>query len=568
MGKIRRLRDLSLFMKMLIVISLVCLILTVGNSLILRLTYQAYDEQLYIHAAQVATSFVGQVESEFLQLNSISLSMIGDKGVQDKLTVLRDDFIGSDNWRHARSAMQTYVQSYIYNVDMFDEFCVYTRKGLTIGDARELSDSDKKELETVAASFKGGPHIILYGGNVYFIRQIREIAGLSLDNLGTMIGKIDIHKLMEECSRTYQKSGFGLKISVFADGFPVYVGTDNTAPIENDGWQIQGNQFVSQTTDSRGWKFLVSIPYDDIHKTIRLTISRSFSLALSIAVIAMLCGYYLIKRSTRHLETLMSKIDAYRDGVLPEQDEVLKYVNRYDEFGRLHRHFDRMAYDLKKLNDETYNRMLQQKEAQFKQLQQQIQPHFIFNTLSLITWIAYDHKDTEIAELTSSLSRLLRTSMSFNDKTVSVGDELKLVDDYMLIQSRRFGDRLHYEQMIPQSLYKVQIPQLTIQPVVENSIKYALEEMLETCSINLLARIEGETALIIIEDNGPGIDPEILEKLESHQIEANGHGIGLLNIQKRLQLVFGEQYGLSFHRIEEKTQVWIRVPLAGNEMKS
>ena len=105
-------------------------------------------------------------------------------------------------------------------------------------------------------------------------------------------------------------------------------------------------------------EILLYSPYDDIHNSIRLTESMSLVLTMGIALLAFLCSYFLVKRSTRHLNTLLEKIDAYRDGVLPEQSKMHPYQNRNDEFGRLHRHFDRMAYDNKKLNDEAYDRML------------------------------------------------------------------------------------------------------------------------------------------------------------------------------------------------------------------
>lgn len=98
----------------------------------------------------------------------------------------------------------------------------------------------------------------------------------------------------------------------------------------------------------------------------------------------------------------MKKIDAYGKGELPSLESMEDYAERRDEIGRLHRHFDRMAYEYKRLNEENYNRMLLQKENQYKQLQQQIQPHFIFNTLSLITWKAYESEGTEVAKLTNA----------------------------------------------------------------------------------------------------------------------------------------------------------------------
>ena len=560
MRKVRRLRDLSLTMKIVAVIACVCLVLSVGNYMILQNTYQAYDEQLYIHTAQMFTSFVGQVDTRFSQVDILTISLITNSSFQDSLIEMRGHPEGSTPWLAARDKVSTYLHSYLYGIDMFYNFAIYLEDGERIGTNDGLSANQRDKLIHIAAESRGRSQLVRIGRNVYYIRQI--IGTMEEEHvLGTMIARVNILKLMQDCLAIYNNAGIGLNLSIHVDDTLIYPNGESTVqPLAQDGWQIQGDRFVVQCTNSLGWRFLLHSSYDEIHKSMRMTEKLSIILTVIIALVAFLCSYYLVKRSTRHLQSLLVKIDAYRDGILPEKKEMILYQDRNDECGRLHRHFDRMAYDNKKLNDEAYDRMLLQKEAQYQQLQQQIQPHFIFNTMSLITWIAYEHDDQEIADLSTSLSRLLRTSMSFDDKTVCVRDELKIVEDYMLIQTKRFGSRLRYEMCIPQELLDVKIPQLTIQPLVENSIKYALEEMLETCQIRLTGRVEGDTAVLIVEDNGPGIDTKILQKLESNEIAPKGHGIGMQNIKKRIQLLFSEEHGLQVHRVKNKTQIHVRVP--------
>lgn len=560
MKLLMKIRNLGLGMKMMIIVTLVCLCLSIGNYAILQSSYDAYDEQLYVHTAQVFTSFVEQVETRFAQVDTIALSMITNSNFQNGLRDMRDFNSGSTPWLEARKVVQNQIRSYIYGIELFYTFSVYTEDGDNVGSSDGISSKDRDKLISIAAESQGRPRIIIIGNKVYYTRQIQCMSHED-ESLGTMLARVNITKLMDDCGEAYRKAGIGLNLSVYAGNTRLYPYMDgDIKPLDQDGWGIQGNLFISQCTNSYGWKFLLHAPYDEIHKSIRMTQTNSVLLTAVIAFGALLGSYYLVRRSTKHLGILLQKIDAYRGGVLPEKEDVEKYLHRHDEVGRLHRHFDRMAYDNKRLNDEVYDRMLLQKEAQYQQLQQQIQPHFIFNTMSLITWIAYEHDDTEIADLSTSLSRLLRTSMSFDDKAVRVRDELKVVEDYMLIQSKRFDDRLHYEMCIPEELLDVRIPQLTIQPLVENSIKYALEEMLDTCNIRLLGWVEEDTAVLAVEDNGPGIDPQILEKLEAGTVEAKGHGVGLQNIHKRIQLRFSEEYGLQICCQNGKTQIQVRVP--------
>lgn len=559
---INKIRDLSLGMKMMIIVTLVCLCLSIANYAILQSSYDAYDQQLYVHTAQVFTSFVEQVETRFSQVDTITLSMITNSNFQNGLRDMRDFDRGSTPWLEAREVVSNQLSSYIYGIDTLYTFEICLESGDNVGSSDGISSKDREKLISIAAESQGRPRMIIVGRKVYYIRQIRCTVHEN-ESLGTMIARVNITKLMDDCGEAYRKSGIGLNLSVYAGNTLLFPYTEEgVKPLGQDGWEIQDDLFVSQCTNSYGWKFLLHAPYDEIHKSIRVTETTSVLLTAVIALSALMGSYYLVRRSTKHLGILMHKIDAYRDGVLPEKEDVEKYLHRHDEVGRIHRHFDRMAYDNKRLNDEAYDRMVLQKEAQYQQLQQQIQPHFIFNTMSLITWIAYEHDEPEIADLSTSLSRLLRTSMSFDDKAVRVRDELKTVEDYMLIQTKRYGERLQYEMCIPEELLDVRIPQLTIQPLVENSIKYALEAMLETCNIRLFGRVEGDTAVLVVEDNGPGIDPLILEKLKAGTVEAKGHGIGLQNIHKRVQLRFSEAYGLQIRRENGKTQIQVRVPYA------
>ena len=502
-----------------------------------------------------------KIENELDKINTMTLSMVGDEEIQKNMTIMYNTEVGSDEWLGAKQEISTRVNRYLYNMDAFSEFGIFTNKGTTISSLENLSKQDSEKLAELAAESKGASRIVIYRERLYFLREIREIKNFAFTNLGTMIGEIDIRKMLNECGAIYRGSGVGIELSVYVEDVCIYRGDESMKPLEVDGWQIQGSSFIVQCTTDRGWKFLIYTPYDEVYSFIRVIMLRFFFLTLFIAMMAMYVGCCLTKRITRDLDKLMCKFNAYRKGVLPSKEDVEQYIERYDEIGQLHRHFDQMVYENKQLNDENYNRMLLQKEAEYKYLQQQIQPHFIFNTLSMIIWIAYEHNDEEIATLSSALSRMLRESMYFGEKMVMVKDELRLVADYMFIQRKRYRDRMNYEMNVPEELESVLIPHMTIQPIVENAVKYALEEMLDCCTIRVWGKIEEKTAIIVVEDNGPGIDADILRKLETGESKAEGNGIGLLNIQKRIQLMFSDAYGLEFRRVGDCTQVWLKVPI-------
>jgi len=556
-------KDRRLYTKILLIISLACVIFLIGNYGVIRMVYYAYDEQLYIKTAQVFSSYVENVNTVFDQIENVSLSLLGDEAFQKNMTILHETEEGAEERKIAEKELRSQLISYLRNMDVFDDFYVLTEKGDIIASTSEIYHIDKEVSDRMyswALEGGGAPQIVTYQNKLYFLRQIREEKGFKFTDFGAMIGEIDINKILRESSMIYDSLGVGLDLAVYIDGVCMYQKDEELRLLDNDGWEIQRDKFVVQCTTKRGWKFLMYTPYDEIHRSVRQTTVYSIVLFVVVAISGIMISYLLLKSITKHLDKLMVKIDDYGKGVLPGTEAIEEYRQRRDEIGRLHRHFHRMAYEYKRVNEENYNRMLLHKEAQYKQLQQQIQPHFMFNTLSLITWIAYEHQDAEIADLSNALSRMFRESMSFSEKTIRLGDELKLIDDYMLIQGKRYEDRLRYEVEVPRELEEVMIPQMTIQPIVENSIKYALEGSLDSCTIRILGYKDDDTAVVIVEDNGPGIDKDILSKISEGTVETEGNGIGLMNIQKRIQLVFSEDYGLEFHRVNECTQVWIRIP--------
>lgn len=559
---IKKLRDTKLGTKIALLIVAVCVLVFTGNYFILQNAHQAYDELLYQNTAQLLTSIADQIGVQFSKIDLTTLAITNNGSVQENLLAISVEEEGSKAWLNAKKRLTSDVYNYKYSIEYFYGFTIVTVKGSVIGDASSIcSSSTLEELIAKAEGTNGSSLIISMGDNVYYLRQILNLDSAGNELLGTMVARVNIQKLVDACRTIYNQTNIGLDISVIAEDSQIY--SSNHAyiePLNADGWQVRGKHFVVQSTNNLGWKFLFCSDYDKIHSAVEEAEFRSICLSAVVTVIALFFSWWLMKRFTVHLKVLMKKIDAYGKGVLPTPQEMDKYKDRQDEFSRLHRQFDKMVYDYKKLSDEHYERLIQEKDTQYKLLQQQIQPHFIHNTLALISGIAYEHEDDEIATLAISLSQFLRASMNINKKTVTLKDELVLIDDYMHIQVKRFGSRLQYSVDVPEEMLNVLLPKFTVQPIVENAIKYAMEEMPDVCHVNVRCYVENETAVIVVEDNGPGIDPYILQKLESKEISAKGHGIGLQNIQKRIQLLFSKEYGLQVFRKDGMTQIHIRVP--------
>lgn len=205
------------------------------------------------------------------------------------------------------------------------------------------------------------------------------------------------------------------------------------------------------------------------------------------------------------------------------------------------------------------------KFMELKALQSQVNPHFLFNTLTTIAGLSIFESAMQTTELVQSLSRLLRYSLRSIGQTVPLSEELAYVDDYLAIQKARFGDRITVETDISAAVRAAQVPVLTLQPIVENAIIHGLEAKLDGL-LRLDAYAEGERVIILVIDNGVGIEPARLNEIQTLKVGMSGRshttGLGFANVHKRLQHFFGSSYGLQLQSTPgQGTKVTIALPL-------
>ncbi|MCY8278408.1 sensor histidine kinase, partial [Bacillus inaquosorum] len=206
------------------------------------------------------------------------------------------------------------------------------------------------------------------------------------------------------------------------------------------------------------------------------------------------------------------------------------------------------------LMEENVEKQLIIKETELKALQAQINPHFLYNTLESINWLAKANQQKQISKMVESLGFLLRNSIHMEKDTVTIQEEADIVLHYMTIQRFRFEERLNFTLDIDEEVKHCLIPKLTLQPLAENAIQYALEPFTRPCAIRLQAKKTKNCVCITVEDNGPGMDERILET-------SGGRGIGLWNIRERIRLTFGESYDLHIQSEQGKgTRIVITIP--------
>ncbi|MEY8739536.1 sensor histidine kinase [Bacillales bacterium AN1005] len=577
-------RKLSIKMKMfLMIMFMMAFIITLAFSS-LYYTYSVYDKQLFDKSSRLLNLSSSTVDLELQKLEALSLNMISDMQIQRALKSLLDDdtayssFIERKKitdrlWEHISGAAR-YVQS-VHLIDSQGRVNKY-------GEAITVSE-EKYDRMIAAAEHANGAVRWLYPDDddpmLVMVRQVRAYDPMTLKPVGILFLRINIERLVKEyAGLDSQNSDIVLKAgddvvypyrqlqNAVSEGLKPLPGSGGYEIKNLDGRPV----FLAQKKSSyTGWVYYNMASYHEIFERI-IWLKNALIVVYVIAIVIVLTlGMVFARSLTRPIRQLIGQMKEVQYGDLDNIDNANLTVpthHHMDEIGLLHRTYRLMITHINTLIKENYASQLVIKETEFKALQAQINPHFLYNALDSIHWLAKKHKQEQISSMVLSLGYLLRTSISFKQNVITLAEELEIINHYVTIQKYRFQHRLDFHLDVPQSYLGCAIPKLTLQPLLENAIQYGLEPQVGTCQIRVYAELSAGKLLLIVEDHGPGMEPEFLEKVLRGEVKTRGTGIGLMNIRERLRLAFGDDYDI---KLESNpgcgTKVMVPLPLPKEE---
>lgn len=305
---------------------------------------------------------------------------------------------------------------------------------------------------------------------------------------------------------------------------------------------ISYSVYVSKPTRNN-WYILLALPRADYMHDISSLRNIVVALTAVIIFFAVLAFLLISKSTTRSIQTLVHSMEDFGQGNF----EVNCQIDSEDEIGRLGQVFNKMVRDMKELVNNAYEQELMRQKAQMKSLQMQINPHFLYNTLDTINWMARMHHVDEVGDMAAALGSMMRYSLARNS-VASIRDEVRNLKDYLFIQNYRYGDKITVTFEMEEELMDISIPKLLIQPVLENAIIHGIEEKLDEGHILISAWAEEQELYICVADDGVGMTEDAIRQLlqEEGCTAAKGHtSIGIINVNKRIRLVYGYQCGLS-----------------------
>lgn len=294
--------------------------------------------------------------------------------------------------------------------------------------------------------------------------------------------------------------------------------------------------------EEQGWYIVSLIPVITYSQTLLMLRTTIIVIGLLVILVGILAAVLITNRISRPITRLTLAMKQFGEGEL----SAYCAVESSDEIGQLSGNFNNMVQNINELIQKVYEETLLKQQAELKSLRMQINPHFFYNTLETINWMARIKGVAEIGIVAKALSELMRLTIGGSD-FITIADELKSVNSYISIQTYRFGDKLSVSTDVDHELYEMYIPKLIIQPILENAIVHGIEKKAGNGHVKITGRSENGIIIFDISDDGVGIHPELIKGIfedRSNILEDDHMHIGINNVDRRIKIYYGEQYGV------------------------
>lgn len=379
-----------------------------------------------------------------------------------------------------------------------------------------------------------------------------------LDNLNEAAGETYYYLCTDDGEILYHPRKAEIDRGLFVEESSKAAGYENgTYELSLNG--KKGNVVVNNLSYT-GWKLVGVVP--EGVQTASINKFRYYIIATTIILLMMLLivNKMIARKISKPILKLDESVKSYETGGKAEI-----YIGGSSEIRHLANSVQNSYKQIEQLMEEIIRQQNKRRKSELDALQSQINPHFLYNTLESITWMVEANKNEEAVFMISELAKLLRISLSKGKTVIRISEELQHSKSYMNIQQIRYKDRFQVEFLIDKNVEECCTVKLVVQPLLENAIYYGVGNMDEDEGGKITVRGErkDDDIFLSIEDNGMGMSQEVVDNLltNSEKVPKHGSGVGLINVHTRIQLMFGEEYGLKIYsEPDEGTKVVIHIP--------
>lgn len=322
---------------------------------------------------------------------------------------------------------------------------------------------------------------------------------------------------------------------------------------------INKKMYSISRSEKTGWTVVDCVRVEELLRRSNEAQSIYVLVAIGLMAVALFFSRFVAKSITLPIQRLCDSMERVQEGDFSVSDIV---VNSENEIGSLTKSFNVMTQRIHELMAQNIREQEAKRKSELKALQSQINPHFLYNTLDSIIWMAEGKKNEEVVLMTASLARLLRQSISNEDELVSIGQEIEYARGYLTIQKMRYKDKLEFWIEVEPSILNIRLIKLVLQPVIENAIYHGLKYKESRGLLLVKGFMKNGNAVLQVIDDGVGMDQETLDHIyERHKVDYHSNGVGIYNVQKRLQLYYGNEYGIVYEsKPGEGTTATITIP--------
>ena len=557
-----------------------------GMVLITAVLLNRYERTLERQVLADSQKLVGQVE---INLNTYLRSMMRSSDAVYYNVIKKVDF-DKDDISEELSLL------YEANKDNLVSIACFTRDGELLGAApvgslkKNVNITTQSWFEDASDKMENLHFSDLHVQNIFENKSGRYYwvvslsRGVELTNDGKMSGGILLVDMnfsgIQQLFTEVNNDGKGYVYLIGRDGEIIYHPRQNlifsniiqennqTASTYDEGVhneEFQGEQrvVVVKTVGYTGWKIVSVVSKESLFSDLNQTRMMAL-LNLVLAIFLMIfVNQYVAVRITDPLKKLEKSIQ----GIEMKQQPVV-YIGGPPEIQHLGLTIRFMVEELQELTDKMVKEQEEKRKNELDALQSQINPHFLYNTLDSIMWMIESERYEDAVSMVQALGRLLRISLSRGKNVISVGDELQHARSYLAIQKYRYKNKFTSYFEVEPEIEQYKTIKLVIQPLIENAIYYGMEYMDGEGEIHIRAYTREQDLYLEVEDNGPGMPEEQVEHLLTggEKARQKGSGIGLKNVNQRIQLYFGTQYGLEIEsEPDEGTVVRIHIPKTTEE---
>ncbi|MBN2628022.1 MAG: histidine kinase [Spirochaetales bacterium] len=537
-----------------LLIIMICVIFLFSLALFTSIK-NSYDVQLYKTFREAIGIAITYLEYELDKISEMTLYLSTDDTLQN---TIRSDTPASDDYEKVQ--FRDMIRDIMFKQAYGDFFISFIELDLLSGEVIKVGrsvgsfESEYNPTLKIHPGYDQGRDFYFVGesGSLVNVRNIRDVSSLDFFTMGTMLTYIDVKLLIQKYQRQSPYHS-DLSFIIVKDG-KLLIQEElsrkivQSLPNLEDGFSFyrDGDQsyFITVVTGAdKGWTFIGYTSVNDIRDLNKTLWTVMILLHFILAVILILVGRVYVRHFTSPLELLSRDLRAFEENVFSIELRPLPYENVTEEIEALYRDVE---LALMKIQDQVYKDYVKQmslQKAQLQMLRSQINPHFLYNTLDSISWMAKSSGEPDLSRMTVALGRLLRRSLNERRERISLKEELILLDDYLAIQKVRFQEKLNWSCEIEPEPESVLMLPFLLQPLVENAIKYGIEEGEGNLSVSLRI-VHGDNRMIriIVCDSGGGFPRVLLDCYKERGMEKlitdDMLGVGLKNIYERIQLYY------------------------------